>query len=577
MDRRTFLKYSISASVIWLGWDIPGKLGMSSAQARTLFDTEGAQPSLAFFPHSVAAGDPQPHGAVLWTRVAPQMLSGAQRTSKKIKLAFEIARDPGFRKPVLRGVTETYAERDFTVKVQVDAKSHLQPFHTYYYRFIYQGVVSPTGRFKTLPMPGAHVDRVRFGFISCQDYGNGYYTALAALAEEDIDFVVHLGDYIYETVADPSFQNAQVRPLTLPSGAARAETLDDYRHLYRTYKTDADLQRVHERFAFISMWDDHEFANDAYREFTTDSADEAANRTPARRQAASQAWAEYTAAGVAFDGARPPTEALRLYRSFAIGDLMELVMTDQRLYRDGPPCGLQEPQRYLTPGCANRLDPRRTMLGGPQRAWFLDTMQNSPRTWKIWGNEVMLMQLKIGKAYTPQLFPGAPPVDLFFTLDQWDGYPAERALLLSELRRTGVKNLIAITGDIHSYFAGYLKTDFDNLFEAPAGVEFVCGSISSSNFIELATAGAGGLPALPPADLTAVVRASNPHMQFFDSFRHGYNLLELTPEAALCTLRAVSTVRQPQAVAYTLKAFRVRRDQPHIEEVQAPTAYPIAI
>lgn len=564
MERRAFLKSVLAAGVVmWAGEGrADGEADGEGAQAAQFFDVDPALPGAPAFPLGVAAGDPLPNGITLWTRIDPAALAGR---SRKSYVAFEIARDPQFQRPLLRGLTATDAGRDYTCKVNVLSSLHLKPFETYYYRFIHRRRASTVGRFKTLPAPDMDLARVRFAFISCQDYTNGYYSALAHLAEEDVDFVVHLGDYIYETVKDPSFQNGQVRSLSLPSGRTRAETLDDYRFLYRSYHSDPDLQRLHSRVSFIPIWDDHEFANDAYREYDTDTTDEAANYAPARRQAASQAWTEYLPTRVPFDPGKPPLQAIRIYRSLVFGKLMELVLTDERLYRDGPPCGLQESQRYLTPGCAALQDPSRTMLGAPQAAWFLNTLQSSTRTWKFWGNEVMLMPLKILKQYAQPLLPQAPG-DLYVSLDQWDGYPAERARLLRTLRDNGVKNLVALTGDIHSFAAGYLQPDYGNPLDRPAGVEFVVGSVTSANFGELVTFG-NGVPVPPNVDTSAVLLASNPHLRYFNSFTHGYNLMDVTPQAITCTLRAVSTIKSRQATVSTLKVFRVHRDQTAIEEV----------
>ncbi len=558
LDRRTFLGTTAAAGLAWAGQALGAGEVPGAGFRRSPRD---------LFPQGIASGDPAPHGITLWTRLAPE----AARRRERVPVEYEVARDPFFLAPVLAGITTTGPERDFTVKVTLEAERLLEPGRMYFYRFLYGRQPSPVGRFKTLPAPDADVARVRLAFISCQDFTNGYYTALAHLAEEDIDFVVHLGDYIYETVGDPAFQRAQVRPIRLPSGAIRAETLEDYRFLYRTYRSDPYLQRLHARFAFIGIWDDHEFANDAYREFDTDSTDEAANFAPKRRLAASRAWAEYIPAATPFDPSRGPLASIRIYRSFAFGRLMELVMTDERLYRDGPPCGLEERQRYVTPGCAARLDPERTMLGPTQQEWFLDTMRRSLRTWKVWGNEVMAMQLKLGAELVSRLAPGLPALDLFFTLDQWDGYPAERAYLLAQLQLGGVRNLITITGDIHSFFAGYLKTDFDDPRVAPAGVEFVCGSVTSANLSELATLGAG-LPVPPAADLTPLVLLSNPHVRYFNSSTHGYNLLDVTPDAAVFTMKAVSTVRLPWASLHTLRVFRIPRDEVRIVDDTALVA-----
>lgn len=566
--RRRFLKgLAATAGWVWAGAAWPRALEAEDDDLPSRFAVDPRLPGDAVFPQGVASGDPESHGITLWTRVAA-------RPGERVRLAYEIAADPSFTRPLLRGVADTAAARDHTLKIHIQAEAQLAPFETYYFRFIHRRRASPTGRFKTLPSADADLARVRFAFISCQDYTNGYYTALAHLAEEDIDFVVHLGDYIYETVADPSFQSGQVRTLQLPSGADRAETLADYRFLYQTYKSDPDLKRLHARHTLIAIWDDHEFANDSYREYDTDSADESQNYAPERRRAANQAWAEYLPAQTPFDPAAGPLEQIRIYRHFAFGQLMDLVMTDQRLYRDGPPCGLEERNRYLTPGCDARLDAARTMLGPEQRAWFLDTLTRSPGTWKIWGSEVMLMQLKLLQTYTQTFVPQAPAGDLYFTLDQWDGYPAERAALLRTLADAGIKNLVAVTGDIHTFFAGHLKTDFDTPLAPPVGVEFVCASVTSANLGELATYG-HGVPLPAPADLSLLVRASNPHIVYFNSFVHGYCLMDVTPTAVTCTLRAVSTVKSPEATVSTLKTFRVPAGEARIVEVPADEPTPV--
>lgn len=289
LSRRDFLRYSLSTGVlIWTGTQIPGGMGIGEAEAESLFDTRGERRASKVFPQSVASGDPRPNGIVLWTRLAPEAVPGSQR--RRAKVAYEISRDERFRHPVLRGLAETDPGRDYTLKVQVE-RDELNPFQTYYYRFIFSGTASRTGRFKTLPAPEASLERLRFGYTSCQDYTNGYYNALRYLSEEDIDYVVHLGDYIYETVSEESFQGGgpPERQFTLPSGRERAETLEDYRYLYKKYKSDPNLQRLHERYAMINIWDDHEFANDCYGTYDSDTTDETQNNDPQRRQAANRA------------------------------------------------------------------------------------------------------------------------------------------------------------------------------------------------------------------------------------------------------------------------------------------------
>jgi alkaline phosphatase D len=551
--RRDFLKYSLATGVVvWVGNEISNLL---NSEQNRLFEIEAANAAVPLFPQSVASGDPQPSGIVLWTRVAAD--SGA------IQVAFQVASDRTFDNIVVSGVARTDANRDYTVKVQLSTPV-LNPYTTYYYRFIFNNTSSPIGRFKTLPRPDARVDRVRFGYINCQDYTNGFYNALGYLADENIDFVVHLGDYIYETSADPRFQTGQIRNLVLPSGAPAATGIEDYRFLYQTYNADPDMQKLRENFAFITIWDDHECANDIYQTNTPDQNPPLTQ--PALRQQANQAWAEHTAAGVTFYSDRDPLSSLLIYRSFVFGDLFELIMTDERLYRDGPPCGLNTNQRYITPGCPQVADPQRTMLGSRQKRWFLAKLRSSSRIWKIWGNEVMTMQLKVLSALATQLL-GTPVPDLFVTLDQWDGYPAERAEIFRAVRDAGIKNFVTITGDLHTFISGYQKVNFNSLTEPPVGVEFVAGSVTSANFSESSALGPGGTP-LPPVDvITQVLRVSNPHITYFNSATHGYNLIEVGRDALVCTFKAVSTVRSQEATLQTLKTFRVPRDQVLIQEI----------
>jgi alkaline phosphatase D len=556
-NRRDFLNYSLATSVVvWTGEAISRWLDEANDEGLFAIASTSAVSS-PIFPQSVASGDPQPNGITLWTRIIPQPVPA--------KVAFQVAADPSFSQIVLTGVANTDKSRDYTTKIRLTSRV-LQPFTTYYYRFIFNKTASPTGRFKTLPAPNANVEKIRFGYISCQDYTKGYYTALQHLAQEDIDFVVHLGDYIYERVGEG------IRPIKLPSGHPKAQTLADYRFLYQTYRSDPNLQRLHEQFAFISIWDDHEYANDSYKQYSIDTTSETKNNTPERRQVANQAWAEYTPTSVSFNPQKNSTSSLQIYRKFTFGKLLDLVLTDERLYRDGPPCGLERRQRVLTTDCAGRNTQSRTMLGLTQRRWFLNQIRNSACVWKIWCNEVMTMQLKVLSPFATKLL-GKPIPDLFLSLDIWDGYPQERALIFKALKNSGVKNLVTITGDLHNYAVGYQRINFDTPFalntvpEDAVGVEFVGGSVTSANFAEAGNTGPGGV-SLPPIEIiNNILQQSNPHIQYFNSTTHGYNLVEVTSSYLTCTLKAVSNIKAPQGKLSTLKVFRVPRDRVLIEDV----------
>lgn len=596
-SRRDFLRYSLSAGVVvWAGSVLPGSI--AEAEAQELFRVRRVAPDI--FPQSVASGDPRPNGVVLWTRIKPG-------SGDKQKVAYEVARasDEEFRDPVLRGMAETGPEKDYTVKVQLE-REELQPFEEYRYRFIFRGASSRPGRFKTLPAPDAEVPEVRFGYISCQDYTNGYYNALGYLAEEDIDYVVHLGDYIYETVPPEGGSNAfqgggpperyfQFPRDTPGDEGLEATTLRDYRFAYKKYRSDRDLQRLHESFAMISIWDDHEFANDCYGTHPSDQEDPPAQ--PQRRSDANQAWAEYTPAGIAYEPAvEDPLEEIQIYRTFLFGDLMELVMTDERLYRDSHPCGEQTADKYLTPGCDAIDEPGRTMLGEAQKEYFLDKITGSTRQWKLWGNETMVMQLKLANTFLGggerSVFPEIPQSDrgdgVYFTLDQWDGYQAERDEISRRVRQSGVENFVTITGDIHTFIAGYVKEDYQNPLNEPpnaVGAAFVVGSATSSNLFELLLgAGNGGVgdnsryPALTQDALstlqTALNKPSNPHFEFIDSSTHGYNVMEVTKDSLTCTMKAVSTIQEPRAELYTLAEFRVPAGQVEIVRTDSPVSVP---
>ncbi len=587
VNRLDFLRYSLATSVaVWAGTQVSG---IDEAEAQDLFGRAALDP--ARFPQSVASGDPKPNGIVLWTRVS----SGSRET---LRVGYRIALDDGsdddaaFADPVLSGVAETNRAKDYTLKVQLQ-NAALKPFRKYRYRFYFNGSFSRTGRFKTLPAPNQATDKVRFGYVSCQDYTNGYFNAYHHLAQEDIDFVVHLGDYTYETVASESFQGGgpeERNDFKFPDGGDEELTLRDYRFTYKLYKQDQNLQRAHENFAFIMIWDDHEFANDAYQIYAPDEGgtQEQPNRNPRRREAASRAWFEYNPVGVYYNPDRDPLNEIVLFRSFAFGDLMELVMTDQRLYRDAPPNGNEQLNRYLTPGTGREGEeaPDRTMLGDgtpsldgfrrpPQLEYFVQKITRSPRTWKVWGNEVTFMQLKIANTDAEsatvdpiqsldQLFPqlgefrqenGLPPAPdnpegVYTTLDQWDGFQAERRRITQRFRddatfpgTPGVENFVTITGDIHSYLAGYIKENYDDrtcqLDNRPVGVELVCGSITSANLSEIATFGFGSAPQPDVGQFTAQVNANNPHIKYFNSNEHGYNIVEVTKDSILCSMKAV--------------------------------------
>ena len=269
----------------------PTAAGLNAADVAALFTVNPsvtADQQAQTFPQSVASGDPTPNGAVLWSRVDPSVQTAGDQ------IAWQIAADPSFATVLTQGTSTLTAATDNTVKLPISSPSILQPFSTYYYRFIYNTIPSRTGRFKTLPLPTDSLPELKIGYVVCQDYGNGFYTALQYLAQEQVDYVVHLGDYIYESIAS-NFQGNPARTVPpFPSGSTTIPVdVNDYRHLYQVYRSDANQQAVHENFAYIQLWDDHEFANDCHQDFHPDNntaPNTADTPQPALRLAANQAW-----------------------------------------------------------------------------------------------------------------------------------------------------------------------------------------------------------------------------------------------------------------------------------------------
>ncbi|MBW8844826.1 MAG: alkaline phosphatase D family protein, partial [Burkholderiales bacterium] len=554
MDRRSFLRRSaaqagalITASTALSSLVGCGGGGDAGTPIQPLPDTfpgsstplpATAAASGAYkFPQSVASGDPKPDGAVLWARVVPTSAddvttatgAGSYTVTLKITNADNSA-NLGTTTALSGTVTATadvpvYEFYDHTLRHRI---SGLQPATVYYYQFTAGSGVSKVGRFKTAPANDADIGALNFAFVSCQDWSVNHWAGMDALAQENVDFIVHLGDYIYEAVG-ADYQAGGVESghaaLALPNGTALpagggkyATTLTDYRYLYKRYRTDARLQKLHERFAFVAIWDDHEFSDDCWQDretydngtfnATTQVGDNTAQTS--RRLAANQAWFENMPADISFtlDPGQGIT-GIRIYRDLKFGKLMHLVMTDQRLYRadhlipEAAPSPLTGQAvgsigaRYMVPQAtlagveaakinagATLPDPLAlvSILGGAQRTWWAQTMTASTALWKVWGNEVSLLRMGIDGNKIPAA-PAAFKAKFLLDADQWDGYNAERKYLMGQLLAKGVKNVVAVTGDIHAFYAGVVMADFDAATPVPAMVDLVTAGVSSnSNF-----------------------------------------------------------------------------------------------
>ncbi len=667
MDRRQFIKFgSFMTASVATG------AGLSACGGSVSNSVPGASGAWKF-PQSVASGDPHSDSIILWTRAVPAsaddvaVLSGVTDSSIRLQLTAADNSAALGSNTALTGQLVTDAtlplqsQFDNTVRHKV---SGLTPNTFYYYQFIAGDSRSNVGRFKTAPAPDADVSQLQFAYMTCQDWSVNHWGTMSSIASEKLDFIVHLGDYIYETVGE-DFQQGAVESrhdkLKLPdgvykngsSGAQYANTLADYRYLYKKYRTDARLQALHERFAFIAIWDDHEFTDDAWQDAQT--YDGSFNKTDgsdlhqsARRRSANQAWFEFMPADVTLDATSAGFQNIKIYRDFQFGKLMQLVMTDQRLYRadhvipesainpaTGQPLG-RLGSRYLVQqdvfntveaqkmggATAIGLEPLATvsMLGSTQRQWWMDKMKSANTTWKLWGNEVSLLRMGLNGSdaiatllalnavptlatsiantvtatggnfplaaaivaaatagATPALAQqgagammagyalagssealvaigvkaglskaqagiaaatytavyiansgilAAPPATLLSTgaqtiafgyikpdvqtnkaasvfvqasgkqaalapffarfllnCDQWDGYNSERKALMSYLKSNNIGNVVALTGDIHAFFAGTVSDDFDAAGGGtPVMTDLVTAGVSSDSF-----------------------------------------------------------------------------------------------
>jgi alkaline phosphatase D len=558
VDRRRFLK----AFVPSLGWGLAAPYVLSVTGCGGELDSSELTFGLTaddgrVFDLSVASGDPSQTGVALWTHIRPSSFSPTT------PLRFQVATDAAFASLVLEGMVAAPAtgpSTDYTVKV--DLEGRLGAGRGYFYRFVYGDVASRTGRCRTLPAAGAGA--VKLGLLTCQDFTNGYYGAYRHVAADDsLDFLVHLGDFIYESVEDPRFQDLPFpdRQLTLPGGGTVALGLDDYRFLYRSYRSDPALQRALERHTLIAAPDDHETANDCYWDYARDTLgapdhpfkDDVA-RLKRLKLDSQRAWLEYVPARVPFNAsATHPHQASRVYREFNFGDLVRLCMLDTRTYRSPHPCGEGDFfHRYVPVGCGTLNAPTQTILGSDQRTWLVDRLSAKGATWKLLGNQTFLGRMSA-------LPGGALPINV----DAWDGYAAERKWLSNELGRRQIKNLVVATGDLHSTIASYVKASYDNINPLDLGnlqgVEFMTPAVTSAALTEMLGKGLGGAGSFTSGLGAAAVRLNNPHIRYFDSSRHGYSTLQFTRSSCEWVAYAVDK-GQDASVAGKQAYARFRKD-----------------
>lgn len=481
----------------------------------------------------VASGSPTHDSVVLWTRLlAPGLFQSLG--NEPITVRWELAHDEQFSRLAQSGQAQARHELAHSVHVEVPG---LEPDRWYHYRFTAGDSVSVTGRTRTFPAPGARVQKLRLAYASCQRWEHGYFSAYRHMLEENLDAVLFLGDYVYEY---PS----AARAVRVPSGGWTL-TLDDYRQRYALHKGETDLQAMHAACPWLVAWDDHEVQNDYAAmapgdngPFVTDFA--------SRRAAAYQAFYEHmpvraSALTQALAGLAAGAE-MRLYSQHRFGGLANIMLLDDRQYRDPQVCTRdgKAGSSHVNPAlCPAWDDPARSLLGAAQERWLDGVLAQGGAGWNIVGQQTLFGRRDAR--------PG--PGELLWN-DGWDGYSAARGRFTRSLQRHKVANPVLLGGDVHENWVGHVKADYQRPDSEALGVEFCGTSITSRS---------GGNEKLPER------LAENPHFVFADSQRKGYGVAEFTPGQLTTTLRVVDDVTRRDTKIETLARFAVQAGRAQVE------------
>ena len=505
-SRRRFLTTtSLAAAAVWA----------SRAEGRVL-----ANPSFSADPFAlgVASGEPTPDGVVLWTRLAPKPLeTGGGMPQEAVEVSWEIADDEAFTKGVRRGTVTATPDWAHSVHVELTG---LTPGRWYFYRFACGAAISAIGRTRTAPAADRPAERLAFGMASCQNWEEGLYTAYGQMAKDDLDLILHLGDYIYEHPARDKKPRRHGPP---------TDSLAGFRARHALYKTDPLLQAAHAACPWVVTWDDHEVENDYAGVFPA-----LQGSTPEglleRRAWGYRAYWEHLPLRVAN---LPDGPGMRLYRGFGWGSLAEFAILDTRQYRTDQPCG-----NGIKAPCGEELLEEATLTGPEQEAWLLGRIHDCGARWNFVAQQVMMA--RIDRASGP---PEA------YSMDQWPGYERQRQRVLEAIAARPEANGIVLAGDIHSHWANDLVIDFDGGPRRVVAAELVGTSISSG----------GNGTAVPPSQ--EAILAENPVVRFHSQQR-GYVRVGVTPEAVRADFEVVDFIDRPGGTVSTAASFRIENGRP---------------
>jgi len=520
------------------------RTGVASAAAALGFSgrstalTEDGEFETDPFTLGVASGDPLPNSVILWTRLAPDPLAaGGGMPDRTVEVDWTVATDEAMTETVTSGTATAAPDHAHTLHVNA---GDLDPATEYYYQFESGGETSPVGRTKTAPTPDAAVDEFHFAFASCQWWEQGYFTAYRYMARDELDLIIHLGDYIYEY---PIGANGGTRDQSVPP-RYREEmvSLDEYRLRYGLYKSDPNLKAAHASAPWLITRDDHEVDNNWAGDVPENPDEQSTEAFLRRRAAAFKAYYEH----MPFRMEQKPDGAnQKLYRNYSFGDLVEFNVLDTREFRSDQACD----DGFTVVGCQERFAEDRTILGENQRSWLLDNLESSETTWDVLANQLPIARMD----YKVDLFGDGEEEG--FRMDQWDGYVADQRAVYDAFE-AHVENPVVVTGDIHRHWASDLVSFAEDSEEA-IGAEFVGTSISSG--------GDGG-------DMDAFGRqviADNENVEYY-SGRRGYTRCTLTPDDWTTEYRVLEYVSDPGSPIRTDATFTLKAGEPGLQP-QSPT------
>jgi len=553
IPRRTFIRQVCSTAL--LGTGALGLAGCSSTAA-SLGEREPVS-----FQHGVASGDPLGDRVILWTRVTPRHADMAQ----EVAVRWQVATDPAMQMVVAGGSVTTSDKRDFTVKVDA---AGLLPGHVYFYQFAVDTVKSTIGRTKTLPK--ADVRQVRLAVFSCSNYPSGYFNVYADAARQDnIDAALHIGDYIYEYEstgyacghAEELGRVSEPRELLL--------RLDDYRRRYAQYHTDPDLQALHAAMPWIVVWDDHEFADDTWRDGSAEHKTSEYGPFSLRKTAAMTAYHEWLPIR-----SPDPDRPEKIYRSFDFGSVLSLHMLDTRLIGRDQQLMMSSYidtnkifniAKYKHDVCS----PHRQMMGQEQMEWLEQQVENSNARWQVLGQQVLMARMEYPTAvalghYNCTQFAALKEraakdpscvgekekrwltgTTLPCYLDSWDGYQNDRELVFAMMQRHR-KNMVVLAGDSHNAWA----SDLRDASGKQVGVEFATASVSSPGM-------EGAYPDRDPEDVATMMVDLIEPLYYAQTSKRGYMIITASHEQVRCDWRFVDTVFSHDYTAATERSLRV--------------------